>query len=247
MWRKIISVFLQILFPRVCPICGEILPKKLKEADEPPFICKECRKELTFLKEPGCMKCSRPVSDEEEFCEECSQKKRYFDRGKALFQHDDKARKILYDLKFQNRRDNADYVGDEMAGRFADVIKYWGIEALIPVPLHRRRLRQRGFNQAEAIAEVLSFWLERMEGLHVPVDTTLLRRIQATRPQRVLGMAERSRNVRNAFRADPSKPYHSVCLIDDIYTSGATLNACAYTLKKAGIPHVYFLTASIVP
>lgn len=247
MWKKIVSVVLQILFPRVCPVCGEILHKKLKEADEPPFICETCRKTLVFLREPGCLKCSRPVEDEEEYCEECRQKKRAFDRGKALFLHDDAARKILYDLKFQNRRDNADYVGYEMACQFAQTMQRWKIEALVPVPLHKKRLRQRGFNQAETIANALSFWLEKLADVYMPVDTGLLRRIQATRPQRILGMAERSKNVMHAFRAEPSKTYHAVCLIDDIYTSGATLNACAYTLKKAGIRHVYFLTASIVP
>ncbi|MBR5931861.1 MAG: ComF family protein [Lachnospiraceae bacterium] len=261
MLRKIISVLLQILFPRVCPLCGMILPKRLKEADQPPFICASCREELSFLSEPGCLKCSRPVPEEEEYCEECKKKKRYFNRGRALLLHDDNARKILYDLKFQNRRDNADFIGYEMARQFAELSGRWKIEALIPVPLHKRRLRQRGFNQAETIANAFSYWLEKEAGMKIPVDTRLLRRIYATRPQRELGPEERMQNVQKAFRADPLLPanksgygascgngiYQTVCLIDDIYTSGATLDACAAALKKAGIRHVFFLTASIVP
>ena len=259
------AVLLQLLFPRVCPVCGKILPKKITQGEEPPFICSFCEKKLHYPEEPRCLCCSKSVSDpEEEFCEDCRKRKRFFDHGKSLLIHDDYARRILYDLKFGNRRDNADFLGYEMAKQFGDMLSLWNVQALIPVPLHPRRFRQRGYNQAEEIAKKFSYWLEELYGTpdavakngvasamtnepwHLPVDTDLLQRTAYTRPQREFGATERARNVAGAFRASAFARYHSVVLIDDIYTSGATLDACARELKRAGVECVYFLTASVV-
>ena len=245
--RKMGSVFWQLLFPRVCPVCGEILKKKLTEGEEPPFICPACYAKLQFAGEKSCMKCSRPVSEEEEYCEDCRKRKLLFDRGRALLLHDENARKILYDLKYSNCRDNADFIGYEIALQMGASLRMWNADALIPVPLHPKRQLQRGYNQAERIAESISYWTKRLNGISLPVVCNALFRTAFTRPQKELGPSEREKNLRNVFRAQLPPHCRRVVLVDDIYTSGATLSACASALKNAGAEKVFFLTGSIVP
>lgn len=264
------ELILQLLFPRACPICGELLklPKgwlsllssegstsrcihdaflKSISACRSLFICPECYSSLSFVEEPVCRKCSKPlVFDDEYFCENCQKGNLYFDQGKALWIHDDAARKVVYDLKFQNNRDNADLIGFEMALRMKELVVCWKAEVFIPVPLHKKRLRERDFNQAQLIAEKTSFWLEKLFGITIPVDAGYLLRAENTKPQRILDVSARSQNVKDAFAIPSIKHYRSVILIDDIFTSGATLNACAKTIKAAGVQQVYFLTATVV-
>ena len=195
-----------------------------------------------------CRKCSKPLAFENElYCETCQKAKRWFDRGKSLWIHDDSARKIVYDLKFHNKRDNADLIAFEMAVQMESVILRWNAEVILPVPLHKKRLRERGFNQAQLIAERLSFWLSKLFGIVLPVDSAYLLRTENTKPQRILDVSARAQNVKKAFGITaPQRNYNSVILIDDIFTSGATLNACAKTLKEAGTEKVFFLTATVV-
>ena len=109
---------------------------------------------------------------------------------------------------------------------------------MIPVPLSRRKQRQRGFNQAALLAEKIA------EGLSLPVNTRGLRRIHSTAPQKKLGKYERDENLKHAFVADARylQGVRRVLLIDDIYTTGSTVNYCAGALKQAGIEKVWFLT-----
>ena len=250
------EVFTQLLFPRVCPVCGELLTlpsarqKQSIDVYLSGMICKNCRNRLNFLSGPCCAKCSKPLTSEEEiFCDFCRKKKRFFDSGSALLLHDETAKKLIYGLKFRNKRDNAELLGFLMALQFQEVLTLWKADALIPVPLHKKRLRERGFNQAELIAETFSFWLKKLYGLDLPVLSDFLLRSKNTKPQRTLEAGMREGNVGNAFvisPAAPALPLRSVVLIDDIFTSGSTISACAETLKKAGIRYVHFLTASIV-
>lgn len=244
--KKLAAFAASLLFPRVCPLCGQILKKPVKNTQKPPFICRECFEKLVFPVQPRCLCCSKPLEEEEdEYCEDCRSRKRYFDRGYGMLLHDESARKIVYNLKFRNQRDNADFLGYAMASAFAEQLKIWKPQALIPVPLHKKRQKRRGYNQAELIAEKMSFWLETA-GIDIPVDKSLLYRTSSTLPQRKLDSAGRSKNMYRAFTAFEEEKYKTVVLIDDIYTSGTTLDECARTLKKAGIRQVYFLTASIV-
>ncbi len=254
---------LQALFPRVCPVCGEILrlpkgslrllyssvPVSSVQRCRPLLICSACYPALTPVSGAVCRKCTKPLfSEEESLCENCRKGNAHFEEGASLWIHDDAAKKILYDLKFHNRRDNADLIGFELALKMKERMIRWQPEVLLPVPLHKKRLQQRGFNQAQLIAEKLSFWLEKLYGIRVPVDASYLLRCENTRPQRTIDAARRSRNVARAFtiREDGKTPYRSVVLLDDIYTSGATINACAGKLKEAGCKQVCFITASIV-
>lgn len=316
---------LQLLFPRVCPVCGQILklPKGWATLLSPEFtnrvysaqcskrtaenrsflphrpsssgpdtslplkpslavcrsilICPDCCSSLPLVEGPVCQKCSKPLILQDDcFCESCRNGTRYFKQGKSLWIHDDSARKIVYDLKFHNKRDNADLIAFEMAVQMKSIISEWNAEVMLPVPLHKKRFRERGFNQAQLIAERISFWLSKLFGIVLPVDSDYLLRTENTKPQRILDVSARAQNVKKAFIVSPKngrstkcpdllnsnsihsgqsfppnqsgspKHYRSVILIDDIFTSGATLNACAKTLKEAGTEEVFFLTATVV-
>ena len=120
------------------------------------------------------------------------------------------------------------------------MIRGWGPDLIIPVPLHKRRRRKRGYNQAG----ILGRRLGRLLGIRVD-DKSLLRRVY-TDPQKKLGRLERKKNLRNAFALKESfKPVPVVLLVDDIYTTGNTIDAVSEVLKKKGVEKVYFLTISI--
>ena len=247
--RKIAGRALELLYPRLCPVCGRIISGTHPAKGANPYICEKCYKELNFPDGPRCLKCSRPVSDElEECCRSCSGEKKHFDQGIAVMMHDGAAKKIIYDLKFSNKRDNADMLAFEAAARCREQVAFWAPDVMIPVPLHRKKKRERGFNQAELLSRKLSYYLQD-QGIMIPVNTDILERASATKPMKTLNSRERRENIRGAFRAvigkDQITDIRSVMLVDDIYTSGATMSECARVLREAGVSRVYFLTFSI--
>lgn len=243
--RKAADIILQLLFPRRCPVCDCVLQVKLKDVGKPPFICDKCKEQIQIPKEPRCLLCSKPVTDESsQYCDDCQRMKRFFDGGRALMVHDDVARKIIYDLKYKGAAPHAEFMGCEMAYTYRDFILATGAKAVIPVPLHRKRLKSRGYNQAELIARALVKFMGDESGFFV--NTTLLIRNNYTMPLKTLDGNRRANSVRQAFKIGSKERYESVILIDDIYTTGATINECAKTLKKAGVKRIFFLTASIV-
>lgn len=245
--KKIAGAAADVLYPRACPVCGDILPKEAAGRDDP-YICPECLEELDFLTgQCRCMRCSHPAYDGEEYCEDCREKERAFDAGFALLAHDERAKRIIYDLKFKTVKDNADVLAFELVRKAGKTAELWHAEALIPVPLHKKRLRTRGFNQAQLIAEKISGYANAAGLVIPPCDGTYLQRSRATAPQRNTEQRQRGANIENAFSVNiKDKPYGSVILVDDIFTTGSTLNECAKTLKQTGTSVVYFLTASIV-
>lgn len=229
---------LELIFPIKCPVCLKTLndPEKL--------ICKECYMRLKFTKEPICKRCGRPLKDETaEFCEECEKSavKRYYEKGVSLLVHDEGAKKILYDLKYSNIRENIKFLAREFVRKKYREVLDWNAEALIPVPLHKKRYQTRGFNQAELFAKELGRYFK------IPVDSRILQRQKATTPQKELDKKKRKKNIENSFKiSDNIVKYKCAILVDDIFTTGATINECAKMLRKSGVERVYFITASIV-
>lgn len=143
-------------------------------------------------------------------------------------------------VKYKNRREYLDFYSEAMARRFADRVRGWNADVLIPVPVHAARRRKRGFNQAEELAKRLG----RLWG--IPVDTRLLVRVRKTQPQRELNPEERLKNLQQAFAADNRRGVpKKVILVDDIYTTGSTMEACSRTLKDAGVEEIHFVVICI--
>ena len=187
------------------------------------------------------MRCGKPVRDDsQEFCEDCSNRESCITSGRNLWLHREPAAGALYRFKYHNKRNYGKIFAGELAVHYADQLRRWGIEEIIPVPLHRSRRKKRGFNQAEILARGLA------SATGIPVRTDVLFRVKKTSPQKSLGKRERQANLKGAFAVSGTwNPRKNVALIDDIYTTGATLERAAKMLKKAGAQNVYFLTISI--
>ena len=224
------KTILNILFPRRCPVCGEIT--------EPAgsLICPSCFRELSFVKSPTCKKCGKEILNETmEYCEDCISHRHVFEHGVALLNYDEKARASMVQIKYKNKREYLDFYGAALAVRYEKQIRRMQADAIVPVPIHRSRRRRRGFNQAELLAEVMG------ERLGIPVMPDALVRSKRTLPQKELSAAERLKNLSGAFLAgEIPAGVRSVLLVDDIYTTGSTIEACARALRNAGVERVYF-------
>lgn len=230
-----LSFFIDLLFPRRCPVCdGIVMPRGR-------LICPECLKKLSFVKNPVCKKCGKEViSDIAEFCFDCVRHRRTFEYGRALVNYEEHAARSMAKIKYKNKREYLDFYGEAVCLRYEKLIRRMDAQVLVPVPVHPARKRERGFNQAELLANRIGNRLE------IPVCPDMLVRNKKTMPQKGLDPSGRLKNLEEAFSA--GKPFdgvEGVILVDDIYTTGSTIEACTRALKKAGIKRVYFLAVCI--
>ncbi len=220
------------LWPEVCPFC-------LKPCRD--GICPSCREKLEEIrvKDPVCLCCGRPIRDEQcDLCREC-RKRRVFTRGASVWLHREPVSSSLYQFKYHDQRAFAHVYAREIADRYRPLIKSWHAQCLIPVPLHPARLRRRGYNQAALLAKELG------ELLDLPVAENAVKRVRPTRPQKNLDWAGRKKNLDQAFAASPPvKKVHRVIVVDDIYTTGSTIEEVGKALKAVGVKEIYFLTVS---
>lgn len=237
LWEKIKWLdngLLDLIYPRRCPICDRITGEKYR-------ICPECRKKIRWIEEPACMKCGKPLSDgRREFCPDCEQKKHHFIQGKTLWVYEKNVTESMYRFKYQNKREYGSVYAAELAEKYGDWIRKQKIQAIIPVPLHKKRRRKRGYNQAEILAKELGRILD------IPVHTDLLVRVRNTKPQKELNAAERKNNLKKAFKTTKSSvQLQYILIVDDIYTTGSTLDAAAAALAEAGVSEVYTCCVSM--
>ena len=229
MVRSLANQVIDFALPPRCPACGTIML-------EPHRFCLECWKALDLLGDPCCACCGLPFAFEGQqgsLCGACLAEPPAYDRLRAAVAYGPIARQVALKLKYAGRPGVA-----EALGRLMDRhLLHLGPDVIIaPVPLHRWRIWKRGYNQAALIARSL----QRRTRREMRLD--LLRRVKATPLLRGLGRRERALTVRGAFAVDPraagSLAGKTVVLVDDVYTSGATANACARTLKRAGVARV---------
>lgn len=234
---------LEKLYPPVCVFCETLLPRGAgkRQAGFGDGICEKCSKKVKVIHGPRCMKCGKPIAKEEqEFCYDCSRRKYAFDGGRSLWIHKMPVNHCIYQFKYANRRGYAKVFARELWRHYRSQLYQWGAEQIIPVPLHPKRRRKRGYNQAELIAVQLGEWCK------ITVDTKSVIRRKNTTALKQLNGRERNQNLKQAFAVRGTwKPAKTVVLIDDIYTTGSTLHHIAQVLKEAGAEKVYFLTISI--
>lgn len=186
------------------------------------------------------MKCGKPVRyKEQEYCRDCMHTHHYYDRGVGLWLHKEPVNTSIYQFKYHNQRVFGQYYAKEIAVHYETLIRRWNPNLIIPIPLHKKRRRKRGYNQAGILAEELGLLLG------IPVDKTSVQRIRYTDPQKKLDNKKRKQNLSRAFAVKSMKGVKNVLLIDDIYTTGSTIDAVAKVLKDAGVEKVNFLTISI--
>lgn len=223
-----------LLFPRRCPVCD----RPVRPAGG--LICAACRKKLKYVKEPVCMKCGKALhSYQQEYCFDCAHKKHAYDRGVSLYLYGS-IRQTAYRFKYGGRQEYAAFLGKEMAVHLGRQILAWKPDALVPVPLHPDRLKKRGYNQALLIAEEMG----RLLGITVQGD--LLVRVKNTAPQKMLDGRQRQNNLKKAFKIKRNDvKLKTIVIIDDIYTTGSTVDEIAAVCKRSGIQKVYFAALSI--
>lgn len=231
---------LDIIYPVRCPLCGDIV---IPKGDE---ICPSCREKLPYITEPRCMKCSKPIEQEEkEFCSDCERKDYQFDKGYAVWTYDEVMRSSMADFKYHGRKENAKFYVEEILRLYGNKLVALSPDVIVPVPIHRSKLAERGYNQAELLARGIG------RGLGITAIPDLLVRNRKTLPQKKLSDKERLRNLLEAFAyndkasARNKKPITKVLLVDDIYTTGSTIEACTNVLKSNGIKEVYFMALCI--
>ena len=235
----IIKRLYDVLYPPRCPGCDDILYDRGRVSR--PMVCPKCDEKILRVKQPACMKCGKPLDAyEEEYCADCAKKNHEYNRGIATFVYSETMKRSMYGFKYNGRREYANFYAAETAGNWSHIIRMWNADALIPVPLHPAKLRKRGYNQAEDFARALSGRLD------IPVVTDVLQRVKNTRPQKELDDKGRNQNINNAFKIKNNiVRYKKIVLIDDIYTTGTTINECAKVLKGAGVSEIYFVTVCI--
>ena len=160
---------LDILYPRRCPVCGDITGGFGR------MICPDCLRKLSFVKSPICKKCGKEIEDESmEFCPDCMRHPRAFEYGIALLNYDEAARHSMAQIKYNNKREYLDFYGTALTARYGRTIRRMQADALVPVPVHATRKKTRGFNQAEILARVIG------KKLGIPVIPEMLVRNKKT-------------------------------------------------------------------
>ena len=221
--------FLQLLFPRRCPVCDGIVQPWGE------MICVSCLPKLKLLTPPWCMQCGKKLRDEGEYCQECRGGKRAFSRGRCLYEYDSAAMS-LYRFKYSSRREYAAFFGEQTVEYLGEFIRGMQPDAIIPIPLHRKRRAKRGYNQAELLAREIG------RRMGIPVQTKLLLRVKNTIPLKQLNPKERQNNLKKAFlMAQNDVKLKTILLIDDIYTTGSTMNEAARTLRDAGVENICYV------
>ena len=248
----ILANALRILYPTRCPGCGSILTVKTDkdriEHTGNPYICEKCYAEIDFLEgRRRCRRCSKPLEKGDRIlCPDCAGKSREFTRGVSMMLHGPIARSAIYDIKYNDLKCNAAFLGAEAARRLGKEVASFGAEVMIPVPLGKKRQRERGYNQAEVLARAFRQEAEKKGIKLPPIDAEYLARVKATKALKEMSGAERREAVSGAFavKGRPGK-YKRVLVIDDIFTTGSTISECAKALKAAGAQEVFFMTFSI--
>ncbi|AKJ64380.1 ComF family protein [Kiritimatiella glycovorans] len=235
--RHLASPALDLVYPRRCCACGARDPAPLR------YLCWDCWSGMHPVAPPFCARCGDPVAgriDHEYLCHACTSSDPAFDRARSAVRYDGPAREMLIALKYRHAIWLVPDLALMLEGLVRAEFRPGTPDAVVPVPLHRRRRRDRAYNQAGLIAGELA------RRLGVPCRPGMLKRVRDTGTQTRLTAAQRESNMRGAFRAAPgavSAGAH-ILLIDDTMTTGATVRECARAFKLAGASKVDVATVA---
>jgi competence protein ComFC len=233
---KGLSALASLLYPPICTVCSTAV-------DPNKYLCTECHSALPKITAPFCAKCSEPFAgaiSSSFTCANCGHRTLHFEVAVAAYRSRGAVRRIILDFKYGRQIYLRHLVASWLIAAFDDErLRGRHFDLIVPVPLHPARRRERGFNQAALIAELL--------GGHtsIPIQPSL-ERTQYTTTQTAFDRAERMENLRNAFRLRKKADVRGlrVLLVDDVLTTGSTLSECARILKAAGASSVCAATAA---
>jgi ComF family protein len=231
---KLSLIIRDILFPPCCAACQA--PLSAQRGDR---LCHDCLESIRFIEPPVCAVCGQPFHGPQgtgHTCGQCIKNPPSFNTARSVFQYQGSVRTLIHRIKYNDDGYALRALSSlAMEYMLPDHLKP---DMVIPVPLHSKRLRKRGFNQSLRLARTIF--------PHIPLGMDLLIRTFNTKPQTELSMKERPGNVRNAFEVASHLPegVKTILLLDDVYTTGATVRACAKTLKKAGAKEIHVFTVA---
>ncbi|OJU73271.1 MAG: hypothetical protein BGO07_03855 [Alphaproteobacteria bacterium 40-19] len=225
---------LNVVLPLTCAYCHKVLESR--------GLCSHCWKRFVYLTGSLCQRCGEPLDPftQHALCAQCTLSPPFFHKHRSVWTYNTYSKYLIMQFKHGHQQWLIPFLGQMMLSPLWQLsVPYNGI---VPVPLHWKKLAQRGFNQAA----LLACWLGRHTGIPVFVDGLI--RIRQTPSQGIQSRKKRTANVQNAFELGslPITVGSKILLIDDVFTTGATLNACSQTLFQAGVKEIGALTLAKV-
>jgi len=238
---RLLNDLIDLIYPPRCGVCKVFTwhGGAIHEGEEIGF-CRDCYDAFEEVAPPLCVFCGGPFSagsGPDHACENCLRKRPHYDIARAPYLYEGPLMRAIHDLKYAGKTHLARSLGPLLGSYAVNWLGRGGGLLVMPVPLHPSRLRERGFNQSLLLARHVA------SRLGADLDYLSLRRVRPTKPQTQLTSEERRKNVRRAFGIDEkaSLKGRPILLIDDVATTGSTLNECSDSLKKAGAKEVYCL------
>jgi ComF family protein len=229
---------LSFVFPEACQLCNQ---QRATPAEG--FVCEHCRARVRFIEPPFCERCGLPhegaITTQFE-CANCRDLSPHYSFARSSVVARDQVLDVIHRYKYHRAFWFEPFLAELLARRAVPHLARERWDLILPVPLHRTKLREREFNQAERLARRLS----RASG--IPLDSDALKRVVATRTQTLLSREERLVNVRQAFSVAKGRALarQRIVLVDDVFTTGATTSACARILREAGASEVCVWTVA---
>lgn len=224
MFKGLINAF----YPPVCIACGNVI--------EETGLCKECKRSVRLVTGATCTKCGKALLvDGKLLCNDCAKRTHYFEKNVILFEYMGEMKESIYRFKYKNARVYAEYFARVAKARYGNLLYKWNIDTIVAVPMYNKKEIHRGYNQAEEFAERLG------QQMGIKIDKDFIKRSKDTVPMKELSSEMRYENLKKVFSVNTEKIglHKNVLLVDDIYTTGATLDACARVMLKAGVRTVY--------
>lgn len=235
--KAYVESLLELLYPEknTCFFC-----ETHDEAINDRYICRDCEKTIKKIVPPICIKCSKPIdlNAPEELCSDCRKHDHSFEMSRSVFAYEGTVKKGIYLFKYYNKPYFYRFFGRCLVDYMKDT-NYCGFNLVVPVPLHRSKLKKRGYNQSELLARYISKNTDAPYG-------DVLKRVKKTPKQSQMTKEERRKNLKNAFDIKKDKIEllrdKTALLVDDVYTTGSTADECSKTLLENGASKVYVIT-----
>lgn len=230
------EAILDILYPQnvACILCQQ----RAGDIDDR-GLCRACADSLPIITPPVCQKCGRPIG-EDGICIDCAYMRYHFEQAVSVLHYTPEVKQLIHRFKYGGISYLSRTLGWWMARAFEQRCG-WEVDVIIPVPLHPRRQRERGFNQSALLAREVGKYIG------VPVNEKVLVRKKYTTAQAGLNKFQRMQNLHGAFEVREPEAVRgkSVLLVDDVFTTGSTVDECSKELQQAGAKRVYVLTLAV--
>jgi len=234
---KIFENIIKLIFPCKCILCGKIV-------DEKDSLCKDCWEKIRFIEKPYCSKCCAPLEfkiSDDDLCANCLKNEPLYIKSRSALIYNHYVAKILFKFKFYDQVQLKYFLAKNMVNHSKDIIDK--IDIFIPVPLHKKRLKFRKYNQSLLLANEIAK-ITNKKVLH-----NFLFKNENTKPQVTLKQKDRTKNLKNKFSINSKylnniKDFQNLnfAIVDDVMTTGSTINECTKELNKNGIKNVYAIT-----